>query len=537
MAQTEHGLILFEDAHLVVVNKPAGVNTHVPGPYAGEGVFDWLRHREPRWASLAIIHRLDKETSGVMAFSKTALANHSLTGQFTGRQVDKKYLLLTDRPVKQSELIAKSALVRTGAKYVSRPAHAGGQMAETRFRIVNSSTGITLVEARPRTGRTHQIRVHAADHGFPILGDTLYGGSPASRLCLHSAELTIAHPATGKPTTFTAPVNFDACTPFALRSAFIDSRETNACRFSHGAADGFPGWYVDRLGDYLLSQSEKPLTAPREKVLSNWLAEFSLRGAYHKILQRQIHACAANAASPQLVLGEPAPERFVISENSLKFELSFTEGCSVGLFLDQRDNRRRLLTGHVAAGFPLRESRIADRQSPMEILNTFAYTCGFSVAAAKAGARVTSLDLSKKYLAWGERNFLLNDLNPEQHDFIYGDVFEWLRRLARKHRCFDIVVLDPPTFSRSKAGRTFQVEKNYGELVAAALPLLKPEGILFASTNSAKIEPEMFLKILERSIGSSGRRILRQHYAPQPPDFPVCREEPAYLKTVWFKLS
>jgi len=145
--------------------------------------------------------------------------------------------------------------------------------------------------------------------------------------------------------------------------------------------------------------------------------------------------------------------------------------------------------------------------------------------------------LSKKYLAWGERNFLLNDLNPEQHDFIYGDVFEWLRRLARKHRCFDIVVLDPPTFSRSKAGRTFQVEKNYGELVAAALPLLKPEGILFASTNSAKIEPEMFLKILERSIGSSGRRILRQHYAPQPPDFPVCREEPAYLKTVWFKLS
>src|SRR5437870_9673715 len=136
MTQTEHRLILFEDDHLLIVNKPAGVNTHAPGPYAGEGIFDWLRPREPRWASLAIIHRLDKDTSGVMVFSKTALANHSLTGQFTGRQVDKKYLLLTDRPVKQSELIAKSALVRTGAKYVSRSAHAGGEMAETRFRIV-----------------------------------------------------------------------------------------------------------------------------------------------------------------------------------------------------------------------------------------------------------------------------------------------------------------------------------------------------------------------------------------------------------------
>src|SRR5712691_3921817 len=101
MTQTEQRLILFEDDHLLAVNKPASVNTHAPGPYAGEGIFGWLRHREPRWASLAIIHRLDKDTSGVMAFSKTALANHSLTQQFAGRQVEKKYLLLTNRPVKQ----------------------------------------------------------------------------------------------------------------------------------------------------------------------------------------------------------------------------------------------------------------------------------------------------------------------------------------------------------------------------------------------------------------------------------------------------
>src|SRR5947208_9632057 len=100
MTQTEHRLILFEDDHLLIVNKPAGMNTHAPSPYAGEGIFDWLRHREPRWASLAIIHRLDKDTSGVMVFSKTALANQSLTQQFAGRQVVKKYLLQTDRPVK-----------------------------------------------------------------------------------------------------------------------------------------------------------------------------------------------------------------------------------------------------------------------------------------------------------------------------------------------------------------------------------------------------------------------------------------------------
>src|SRR5213594_3472825 len=79
--------LLFEDDHLLVVNKPAGLNTHAPGPFAGEGLYDWLRHREPRWATLAIIHRLDKETSGLMVFGKTPLANRLLTEQFAKHSV------------------------------------------------------------------------------------------------------------------------------------------------------------------------------------------------------------------------------------------------------------------------------------------------------------------------------------------------------------------------------------------------------------------------------------------------------------------
>src|SRR4249920_1919744 len=98
--------VLHEDEHLLVVNKPAGWNTHAPSPYAGEGIYDWLKHREPRWASLAIIHRLDKETSGVMVFGKTSLANRSLTEQFTSRAVRKQYVLLTDRQSKQRAFTA-----------------------------------------------------------------------------------------------------------------------------------------------------------------------------------------------------------------------------------------------------------------------------------------------------------------------------------------------------------------------------------------------------------------------------------------------
>src|SRR5437667_8877836 len=89
-------LILHEDDHLLVVSKPAGMNTHAPSPYAGEGIYDWLRHREPRWSRLAIIHRLDKETSGLLLFSKTPMANRSLTEQLTQRSVTKKYVFLTD---------------------------------------------------------------------------------------------------------------------------------------------------------------------------------------------------------------------------------------------------------------------------------------------------------------------------------------------------------------------------------------------------------------------------------------------------------
>jgi 23S rRNA (cytosine1962-C5)-methyltransferase len=173
----------------------------------------------------------------------------------------------------------------------------------------------------------------------------------------------------------------------------------------------------------------------------------------------------------------------------------------------------------------------------MELLNTFAYTCGFSVCAAKAGARATSLDLSRKYLEWGKRNFALNGLNASDHAFIAGDVFDWLRRLEKQLQ-FDLIALDPPTFSQSKEHGVFQAEKDFGELVTSALPLLKPQGVLFASTNAARLAPEEFLRQVTTAVVAARRKILQQHFAPQPADFPISRPaEPAYLKTIWLRLA
>ncbi|HEV2695617.1 MAG TPA: pseudouridine synthase [Verrucomicrobiae bacterium] len=526
--------VIFEDEHLLAVHKPAGWNTHAPSPYAGEGIYDWLRAREPRWASLAILHRLDKETSGILIFGKTTLANKSLTEQFTQRQVHKKYLLLTDKVAPAKELTVKTTLLRLGEKYVSRP---GGEPAETKFTPIvdakHAISGLKMVTAEPLTGRTHQIRVHAAENGFPILGDTLYGGTASSRVYLHAGQIEFTHPATNQPLKLSTPVDFDREPRRALRSAIIDTEATNAFRLIHGASDGWPGWFVERLGDFLLSQAEGPLNAAELEELTRLAKKMSARGAYHKMLSRHVRQSKTGEVSPQLVWGEAAPSPFEIRENGVRYEMSFNEGYSVGLFLDQRDNRRRLLTAHIANDFAFPKLSTPGA----EILNCFAYTCGFSVCAALAGARTTSLDLSKKYLEWGKRNFTLNGLKPEDHDFIYGDTFDWLRRLAKKGRSFDAVVLDPPTFSQSKENGVFRVEKHFGDLVSAALPVLKPGGVLLASTNAADWPPETFMETVAAAVHGAKRKIGKQHYVPQPPDFPISRDEPAYLKTVWVEVK
>jgi len=507
-------LIVFEDEHLLVVNKPAGWNTHSPAPFAGEGLYEWLKNRLPRWSALAIIHRLDKETSGLMVFGKTALANRSLTQQFDQRQVHKKYILLTDRKPAFRELHARSVLVRSGAKYISRPIRPDAAPAETIFSVAGD-----VIEAIPLTGKTHQIRVHAAEHGFPILGDTLYGGAPAGRLCLHAAELRFDHPATNQPLFFSVPPDFTSDTRLVLRAAIIDPALSDAYRIIHGAADGWPGLYLDRLGEYLMAQTTGALTDSQRR----YIDQIKSRGVYHQILRRK------GRTAPQLLSGEPAPNEIVIRENGLRFSLRMDEGSSTGLFLDQRENRRCLKEHYISPGFELPPAP--------EVLNAFAYTCGFSVCAATGGGRVTSLDLSKSYLEWGRRNFDLNGLDSSAHEFIFGDALAWFRRLVKKKRCFDVIILDPPTFSRSRESGVFQAEKNYGALVDAALPLLKPGGTLLASTNAAQFAPEDFLKAVTDSVRRANRSVLQQHYVPQPPDFPVDRAEPAYLKTVWLRIS
>jgi len=415
---------------------------------------------------------------------------------------------------------------------------AGTSQAETEFRSAARDGDRWRVEALPRTGRTHQVRLHARDAGFPILGDLLYGGSPFSRLCLHAEKLEFDHPASGERLRVTAPLDFDADPSVELCKRLWPEPDTNTWRLVHASTEGETDWTVERYGDWLESQSETEPTAREIAKLERWCARLNLRGAYHKRRDRHVRGSDAESASPVLIFGEPAPERFEVRENGLGFLVSFREGYSTGLFLDQRDNRRRLLSGYV---FPNAVDRIADSLldtlAGASVLNTFAYTCSFSVAAARSGASVTSLDLSRKVLDWGGENFRLNGLDPAAHDFIYGDCFDWMKRLAKKGRRFDLILLDPPTFSQSKQGGAFRADKDYGRLVTLALTLLAPRGILFCSTNSATFAPDAFLDVVRREIASAGREIIDELFAPQPPDFPTGKGRPGYLKTVWLRVG
>jgi len=486
-------LILFADEHLLVVNKPAGVNTHRPDHFAPEGLHEWLSRRH---GELSVLHRLDKETSGVILFGRSRQANQSLAQQFLTHKVRKEYLLLSDRRPSRQRFIAKSPNMRT------------------EFDFVADHGKLFLVRAQPITGKTHQIRRHAAENHFPILGDSEYEGTPAPRMMLHAHRLTFAHPVTGATVTFTAPVPSAFEEPTAIHAArdmrdLLFGEETTAYRLISGAADGYRDLIVDSYGGRLFAQWQT------EAVDAALYDKLPATAIYEQISTKQ------RRTAPQCVRGV-AEERFAVRENGLTFLIGFGEGLSTGLFMDQRENRLHLLNMDLRG---------------RTLLNTFSYTCAFSVAAARAGARTTSVDLSKKYLEWGKENFRANNLDPAGHEFFAGDVFEWFKLLAKRGRQWDFVIVDPPTFSTTKAGRAFQAERDYAELATQAVALVAKGGTLFCSTNQRTLAPGKFAAMMEQAAQNCGRNVRAIIPQTLPFDFRLAEGEQAYLKTLWADLD
>ncbi|MCS1409010.1 MAG: Ribosomal RNA large subunit methyltransferase I [Verrucomicrobia subdivision 3 bacterium] len=314
---------------------------------------------------------------------------------------------------------------------------------------------------------------------------------------------------------------------------WLNTTQTNAYRCARFHSDQNSPWSIDRLGHFFLGQfSAKPGPKDLER-LSAYSRECGGEGCYWKILGREARTKSELNLCPRFHAGQPMVGRPLVLESGVSYHIDFKEGYSFGLFLDQRENRFRLLQNLVAPGFPVWPE---DSAEPPQMLNTFAYTCGFSVCAGLAGAKVVSVDLSRKYLQWGEGNFVANQLAPAEHEFLYGDVFGWMKRFIRRGRRFDAIVLDPPTFSRSKEGGVFKVKRDLPGLVETVVALLKPGGRILVSSNYAAWSPDAFTRSIEAAIDRTGREIGRRLFATQPWDFGIIAKDEGYLKTWWLEV-
>lgn len=279
--------------------------------------------------------------------------------------------------------------------------------------------------------------------------------------------------------------------------AAFEAEATSAHRLFTG-----PDAWVERLGaDVLISHKTDPARDAAVEGLQAWEAASGFRP--RRVFARFLPLKNPERVAPVLLSGDAAlPPEGEVSERGMRFGIDFSAGYSAGFFIDQRANRA-----------------FVRARAPRRLLNTFAYTCSFSVAAALAGAQTVSVDLSKKSLDRGRANFALNGLSTGGHRFFADDVMEVFPRLERRGERFDVIILDPPTFSRGNGGRLWRVEDHLEELVAAALAVADAGASILISTNCTRLDR----RALERA-GRFALKLARRggdfHFEPPLPDFP-----------------
>jgi 23S rRNA (cytosine1962-C5)-methyltransferase len=309
----------------------------------------------------------------------------------------------------------------------------------------------------------------------------------------------------------------------ALRSVF-DPTITNAYRLIHSEGDGLPGLVVDRFNDILVVQIQ---TAGMERLRPQLIEALMQETQATGILLRNDSTArrreGLEVEEPIVVAGE-VPEQVTIRENGVQFLVDPWHGQKTGFFLDQRDKREAL-----------RKYAHGKR-----VLNCFSYTGGFSVYAALTSSetRVTSVDVSAPAMDVARQHFTLNGLDPEQHEFVTSDVFEYLEAAQHNGELFDVVVLDPPAFAKTKDARA-QALKAYRRLNTLAMQVLQPDGILLTCSCSGVVGMDDLLSILSQSAQRWHRGVQLLETYTHGVDHPtnLAMPETVYLKAVFCRVS
>ena len=305
------------------------------------------------------------------------------------------------------------------------------------------------------------------------------------------------------------------------REEFFADEGTNAFRVFNGEGDGVGGLTIDYFdGFYMITWYSIGIYELKEAILDALKSCVDYKGIYQK--KRFDGKGRYLDDEDDFVCGVRADSPIVVKENGANFAIYLDDGAMVGVFLDQKDVRKTIRDKYAKG---------------KTVLNTFSYTGAFSIFASLGGAKkTTSVDLAKRSLSKTREQFSVNNIDANKQEIIVEDVFNYFKFAVRKKMLFDMVVLDPPSFARSKK-HTFSASKNYVNLLKEAIQITNKGGVIVASTNSANFSMMTFSDFVKKAFKElKGRYKVEQSFS-LPKDFRVHEKfkEGNYLKVMFIR--
>ncbi|MFL8938498.1 class I SAM-dependent rRNA methyltransferase [Rossellomorea oryzaecorticis] len=304
------------------------------------------------------------------------------------------------------------------------------------------------------------------------------------------------------------------------RLHFFYDEDTTAFRVFNSEGDGFGGITLDYFeGYYLIQWYSKGAYSFKEDIISAIKKLPNYKGLYQK---KRFSIEGKYVDEDDFVDGDRPSFPLLVKENGVQFAIYLNDGAMVGVFLDQREVRKRI------------RDEYADGK---KVLNTFSYTGAFSVFAALGGAaETTSVDLANRSLSKTIEQFSINGIDYESENIIVEDVFKYFKFAVKKELSFDMVILDPPSFARSKK-HTFSASKDYKDLLKEAIAITKKNGVIVASTNCSTFDMKKFKGFIDKAFKETGGsyKLLEEYSLPE--DFKTINQykQGDYLKVVFIK--
>lgn len=292
----------------------------------------------------------------------------------------------------------------------------------------------------------------------------------------------------------------------AFRKRFLDLASTDAFRLVFSESDGLPGLIVDVYGEYLVLQIHTMgMDTLRPTIVDALVKVLQPTGIYERSDLDVRKKEGLKTFPTGLLYGQEPPKEHTIQEHGLTYLVDIPRGQKTGFFLDQRENRLAV------------RGYVRDKN----VLNLFSYSGGFSVSALAGGAKkVTSVDISESALELARKNFTLNNFQPDDHEFVAGDVFAFLEKMAQNKQKYDLIVVDPPAFVKNQDSLSHGTNA-YIKLNAQAMKLLSDDGILVSSSCSSHVSLELFRMILFKAALAAGRELILLEQKNQPADHPL----------------